>query len=370
MTEVITDRPRVGISACLYDCPVRYNGKRFNDVAKLGRERGDFTFVPVCPECMAGLGVPREPIHLTGTGAEVLAGQAKVKDSRGHDVTDQVVAGAQACVEALERAGVRAVILKESSPSCGMHKARVGMHRRESTLGSGVFAAMLAETGWFLIPSTAFDSALSWWDWRRRFHAWLWLSDRAIASNGDLTSAWHVVKFIVQETQRAEADRIGRELAALPRHAPLETLEALRGRMLDLLRVPTTRQRALSALWKTYTHYKKRGRLDGVDLHDLTVRSPEVRRNVTTIAEELTGLERVAFENDLLFGTSPVLYRDKRRVAARNAARADAAAAAPPPGPAAPAPPPGPAAPASPLGPAAPAASPHPSNSSAHESKE
>ena len=323
MTEVISERPRIGISACMFDCPVRYNSKRFDALAALGRERADFVFTPVCPECMAGFGVPREPIHLTGSGADVLAGHAKVLDRHGRDVTQRLVDGSRACVDALERAAVRAVILKEKSPSCGIAKTRIGSRRRESALGGGVFAAMLAESPWFLIPETAFDSALTWWDWRRRLHAWLWLGDRVITTNGDLTGAWHVVKFILQETQRAEADAIGRELAALPKRAPRETLEALRVRMLAALRVPTTRQRATAALWKTYTHYRKRGQLEGVDLHDLTVNSPEVLRNVTTIAAELTGLERIGFENDLLFGTSPVLFRDARRVKARDAAKTD-----------------------------------------------
>lgn len=321
MTEVISDRPRLGISACMFDCPVRYNAKRFDALSALGRERAEFVFTPVCPECMAGFGVPREPIHLTGSGSDVLAGHAKVLDRHGRDVTRQLIDGSAACVDALERAGVRAVILKEKSPSCGIAKTRIGSRRRESALGGGVFAAMLAESPWFLIPETAFDSALTWWDWRRRLHAWLWLGDRVIANNGDLTGAWHVVKFILQETQRAEADRIGRELAALPKRAPREMLEALRARMLDALRVPTTRQRAAGALWKTYTHYVKRGQLEGVDLHELTVHSPEVLRNVTTIAAELTGLERVGFENDLLFGTSPVVFRDARRVKTRDEAQ-------------------------------------------------
>ncbi len=319
--EVLTQRVPLGVSACLADCPVRYNGKRFDALGMLGRERADFAITPVCPECMAGFGVPREPIHLTGTGQAVLAGEARVEDRHGRDVTAALVAGCEACVGALERAGARVVVLKEESPSCGLFRAKVGRHRRREALGSGVFGAMLAEKGWFLVPSTAFDSALTWWDWRRRMNAWLWLSDREIAGNGDLTSAWHVVKFIVQETARARADEIGRALAALPAHAPRDELEALRARMLELLREPTTRERAMSALWKTYSHARKKGTLDGVDLHGLTVRSPEVRRNVTAIAEELTGLERVSFENDLLFGTSPVLYRESRRVRARDGAR-------------------------------------------------
>jgi hypothetical protein len=212
------------------------------------------------------------------------------------------------------------VILKEKSPSCGLHAAKVGRSRRREALGSGVFGAMLAEKGWFLIPDTAFNSPLTWWDWRRRMHAWLWLSDRPIATNGDLTSAWHVVKFVLQETGRATADEVGRALAALPKHAPVEELEALRARMLELLKVPTTRQRAMSYLWKTYSHASKKGTLEGIDMHELTVRSPEVQRNVTTIAEEMIGLERISFENDLLFGTSPVIYRERRRVHMRDEA--------------------------------------------------
>lgn len=320
MPELITSKTPIGLSACLYDCPVRYNGKRFDALGALGRERGDFSFTPVCPECMAGLGVPRDPIHLTGSGEEVLAGTASVRSKRGRDVSEQIIAGAQACVDALARAGCRVVILKEESPSCGLYRARIGANRRREVHGAGVFGALLQRTGWFLVPSTAFDSALTWWDWRRRMHAWLWLADRTIESNGDLTSAWHIVKFIVQETQRAEADVIGRELAALPKRAPAERLGALRTRMLDALRVPTTRQRALAYLWKTYTHHVKRGTLEGVDLHDLTVRSPEVLRNVTTIAAELTALERIAFENDLLFGSSPVIYRERGRVRKRDEA--------------------------------------------------
>ena len=320
MVEVLTKKVPLGVSACLADCPVRYNGKRFDALAKMGRERGDFSVTPVCPECMAGFGVPREPIHLTGPGGDVLAGEAKVQNRFGRDVTAELLAGAEACVDALERAGVRVVILKEKSPSCGLFRAKVGRSRRREVLGSGVFSAMLAEKGWFLIPDDAFNSPLTWWDWRRRMHAWLWLSDREIKTNGDLTSAWHVIKFVLQETGRATADEVGRALAALPKRASVAEIEALRSRMRELLKVPTTPQRALSYMWKTYKHASKKGTLEGIDMHELTVRSPEVLRNVTTIAEEMIALERISFENDLLFGTSPVIYREGRRVRMRDEA--------------------------------------------------
>lgn len=317
MAELLTYKVPIGISACIYRCPVRYNGHAFDALAMLGRERSDFVFTPVCPECMAGLGVPRMPVHLTGTGQQVIAGEARVKDRRGRDVTEAIVAGSRACLETLERAGVEAVVAKEASPSCGIYKARVGKRRTEQKGGSGVFGAMLLDTGWFIIPDEALANPLLWWDWRRRLHAWLWLKHRDIARSKELYDAWHALKFVVQEIDRPLADDVGRRLAALPKRPPSEDLEAIRAEILDALRRPSTRARIRQSMWKTYVHARKHGRLDGVDLHDLQVDSPEVTANLTRIVDDLTALERVSFENDLLFGTSPVLRRDARRVRAR-----------------------------------------------------
>jgi len=321
VAEIITERVPLGISACVYRCPVRYNGKAFDALATVGRERQDFAFTPVCPECMAGLGVPRMPIHLAGPGQEVLAGRAKVKDRRGRDVTDVLIEGSRACLATLQRAGVRAMIVKEASPSCGVYRARIGKKRNEQVEGSGVFGAMLLETGWFLIPDSALANPLLWWDWRRRLHAWLWLVDRELTRARDLYEAWHVLKFVIQETDRSFADEMGRRLAALPKNPAAGVLEDARRDILEALRRPSTRPRIKQAMWKTYVHHKKRGRLDGVDLHDLTVSSPEVRVNLMDIAKELATLERISFENDLLFATSPVIRRDSRRVKEHGDAR-------------------------------------------------
>jgi len=126
------------------------------------------------------------------------------------------------------------------------------------------------------------------------------------------------VKFIVQETDRPFADEMGRALAALPKSPPLAELEVLRERMLDALRKPSNRSRIAGWMLKSYQYHVKRGAFDGVDLHDLKVDSPEFRANVMNLAEELTKLERISFENELLFATSPVVYREGRRVKARD----------------------------------------------------
>jgi uncharacterized protein YbbK (DUF523 family) len=318
MAEIITQKVPLGVSACVFGCPVRYNGKGRDELSVLGREKTDFVFTPVCPECSAGLGVPRMPIHLTGPGQDVISGEARVKNRRGRDVTDDLMAGCTASIETLERAGVRAFVAKEASPSCGVYKARVGKKRQEQLEGSGVFGAMLLDKGWFIIPDKALANPLLWWDWRRRLHAWLWLTDREITSARDLYDVWHVLKFVIQETDRQFADEMGRKLAALPKRPSRAVLEEARSEILDALRKPSTRPRIRQAMWKTYVHAKKKGQLDGVDLHDLKVDSPEVQANIVTIVKELTLLERVSFENDQLFSTSPVIRRDGRRVKARD----------------------------------------------------
>lgn len=318
MPEVLTGRISLGISACLDRCPVRYNGRAFDALAPLGREAHDYVLTPVCPECLAGFGVPRDPVHLTGSGEEVIAGAAQVRTRRGRDVTGQLVEGARTAMAVLERAGVQAVVVKESSPSCGLTKAQVGK-RRQAELGCGVFGAMLIGSGFFLIPDDALASPVKWWDWRRRLHAWLWLRSRPVCSVHDLYEAWHVLKFVVQEIDRPFADDMGRQLAALPKRPPTSDFEELRGQMLEVLRRPSTPSRIRQSMWKTYVHAVKQGQLDGVDLHDLSVASPEVIANSTRIARDLTLMERISFENDLLFGTSPVLARDARRVRRRDA---------------------------------------------------
>ncbi|HSK47190.1 MAG TPA: DUF523 domain-containing protein, partial [Coriobacteriia bacterium] len=173
----------------------------------------------------------------------------------------------------------------------------------------------------FLIPDEGLANPLLWWDWRRRLHAWLWLKRRTIERPSDLYDAWHVVKFVVQETNRPLADDIGHGLAELPKHPSIEELDALRTRMLDALRAPSSRSRIRGALWKAYGHARRKGELEGVQLHGMQMDAPDTTASVMTLVRELTVLERVSFENDLLFGTSPVLRRDRKRVIARELAR-------------------------------------------------
>jgi uncharacterized protein YbbK (DUF523 family) len=137
----VTDRPRIGVSACLLGERVRYDGGDKRDawlVDVLGRR---VEWVPICPEVEAGLGTPREPMNLgrDGGGRLVL-----ITDCIRDDLTTTMTDYSSRRVEALSAAGLDGYVLKAGSPSCGLdvpiHGAAGGSER-----GKGVFAAALSE---------------------------------------------------------------------------------------------------------------------------------------------------------------------------------------------------------------------------------
>ena len=105
--------------------------------------------VPVCPEVLGGLSVPRQPAEIVGgTGAGVLAGTARVVNSGGEDVTDAYLRGARLALHTGLQTGCSAAILKSRSPSCGAGCIYDGTFSHTRVTGDGVFAAMLKGHGY------------------------------------------------------------------------------------------------------------------------------------------------------------------------------------------------------------------------------
>ena len=135
-------RIRVGISACLLGRAVRYDGGDKRDrsiLATLGRR---FELGPVCPEVEIGLGVPREPLRLEGSGP---APRLVFRRSR-LDITPRMSSWARRRLRDLEAAGLRGFVLKSRSPSCGL--AQVPLHQpgrvgAPALRGRGLFAGAL-----------------------------------------------------------------------------------------------------------------------------------------------------------------------------------------------------------------------------------
>ena len=303
MAEIISEKIRVGVSACNAGARVRWNRAGWDRLEPLGREKSSFIWTPVCPEVMAGLGVPRDPIRLSGgTGTDVLAGEARVKSRKGTDVTEDLRSGCDACMDALRRAGVEAFVFMEGSPSCGVYRTTLKNQR----LGKppGVFGAALLREDLFLIPALDLESPVKWWDWRRRLHAFCWLRRLDLASKRCVYDAWHLLKFLCQEANNAEARRIGADLAAMPKRPSPEWIEGWRSRSLRLLRAPSTYPRIQSVMSKHFAYYRKH--IGG------EAETPAAGMAKYRFVDELLSMEKRAVNEDFLFAGTPVVFREAR----------------------------------------------------------
>ena len=131
----------VGVSTCLLGERVRHDGGHKLDRYVTGVLGPWFEYVAVCPEALAGLGVPRPPIRLTGDPAAPRA--VRVEDD-SVDVTETLAATARRVVPDLER--VRGYIFKRASPSCGMERVKIYQAPGKTPrMGRGLFARAVME---------------------------------------------------------------------------------------------------------------------------------------------------------------------------------------------------------------------------------
>lgn len=130
------------VSACLLGLPTRYDGKakRSQDVLDyLQREK--LTPIPVCPEQLAGMTTPRDKTFFqSGDGRAVLAGNGEAVSENGRSMNDIFCRGAKMTLEIARLSGCRRALLKEGSPSCGVHRVYLG---EDKVAGMGVTSALL-----------------------------------------------------------------------------------------------------------------------------------------------------------------------------------------------------------------------------------
>lgn len=120
---------------------MRYDGGHKRDpflVETLGRL---VEWVPVCPEVEAGLGVPREAMHLRRVGHDVRLVAVKT----GIDHTDALRRVADRRVAALAAQDLCGFVLKKNSPSCGLERVKIYGRSGPVASGAGLFAAALRQ---------------------------------------------------------------------------------------------------------------------------------------------------------------------------------------------------------------------------------
>jgi len=137
-------KQRILMSACLAGLQTRYDGSSdlFPGLTDLSKQN---LIIPVCPEILGGLGIPRSPCRFSGgDGKKVLEGRARVIDRDGIDRTSAFVKGAKETLRVVEMVSPQIIYFREGSPSCGLHRVDMDGERQQ---GCGVTAAVLERTG-------------------------------------------------------------------------------------------------------------------------------------------------------------------------------------------------------------------------------
>lgn len=130
----MSDRPRIGVSACLLGERVRYDGRDKRDAWLVDVLGPKVDWVPVCPEVEAGLGTPREPMNL---GRDAAGRLVLISDRVRDDLTRTMIAYSARRVDELAAANLDGYVLKAGSPSCGLDVPV------QSERGMGLFASAL-----------------------------------------------------------------------------------------------------------------------------------------------------------------------------------------------------------------------------------
>jgi uncharacterized protein YbbK (DUF523 family) len=126
------------VSACLMGLPCRYDGKtcipsqEVMDLVKEGRA------IPICPEQLGGLPTPRPPAEIS---------KAIVINSKGEDVTENFLRGAEISAKLARLFGAKLAILKDKSPSCGSTLIYDGSFSGQLIEGEGITTALLKKEG-------------------------------------------------------------------------------------------------------------------------------------------------------------------------------------------------------------------------------
>lgn len=125
------------VSACLLGVRCRYDGGDcYCPAAPRLMERYDL--IPVCPELLGGLPVPRPPAEIRGD---------RVFRADGTDVTAEFRLGAERTLELARKYGAAKALLKSASPSCGRDMVHDGGFSGKMAAGRGLAAALLMGNG-------------------------------------------------------------------------------------------------------------------------------------------------------------------------------------------------------------------------------
>ena len=134
---------KIIVSACLLGRNCKYNGGNNYD-AKVAAFLEGKEVIAVCPEELAGLGVPRVPMEIVN---------GTLINREGVNVDRPVRAAIAQILEQLQGQDIECAILKSRSPTCGVHQVYDGTFSGTLIDGAGTLAQALLSAGYVVMDN-------------------------------------------------------------------------------------------------------------------------------------------------------------------------------------------------------------------------
>ena len=132
---------KIVVSACIMGENCKYNGKNNKNQLVIDFLK-DKEVVCICPEMLAGLGVPRPC-------AEMVNGI--VMDENGNNIHSEYSQGVARTLAEIQEEDIDFVILQSRSPTCGVNQIYDGSFSGRLIPGMGLFAQALKQQGYKVI---------------------------------------------------------------------------------------------------------------------------------------------------------------------------------------------------------------------------
>lgn len=132
---------KVLVSGCLLGENCKYNGGN-NYNPRIVEFLKDKEVISVCPEIMAGMGCPRNPIEIV---------DGVLTDCHGKNVDSLIRKSVMEIMERIRDEEIQCAILQSRSPTCGVKQVYDGTFSGKLIPGSGVFAKSLMDAGYLVI---------------------------------------------------------------------------------------------------------------------------------------------------------------------------------------------------------------------------
>ncbi len=132
---------KILVSGCLLGENCKYNGGNNYNPRVVEFLKGK-EVISICPEIMAGMGCPRNPIEIV---------DGVLTDCHGKNVDSLIRKSVMEIMERIRDEEIQCAVLQSRSPTCGVNQVYDGTFSGKLIPGSGVFAKSLMDAGYLVI---------------------------------------------------------------------------------------------------------------------------------------------------------------------------------------------------------------------------